>query len=100
MPVLHHKLMDPKVKFLNVFRSTDFEAGADLSNFSTIISLMEVKNVGRKTIILPQDYNPAIDQLKNETHKKLLKELLLSVNQKIKFSPKQIRNQTQTLLTF
>ena len=50
MPVLNHKLMDVKVKFLNVFRPGDFEEGAALCNFPTVLSLMEVNRIGHKTI--------------------------------------------------
>ena len=100
MPVLNHKLMDSKVKFMKVFWSADFETGANVAKFPTIISLMEVINVGHKTLILPQIYNPEIDRLKNETHKKLLKELLSSVNQKIKFFPNKFAIKHRHLLLF
>ena len=79
--------MDVKVKFLNVFRPGDFEEGAELFKFASIISLMEVRRVGQKTINLPQNYNPEIDQLENEAHKKFLKALLFAANQKISSSP-------------
>ena len=75
------------LKFLKVFCPGDFKAGAELFNFATIFSLMEVKQVGQKTVNLPHNYNPKIDQLKNEAHKKFLKALLFSANQKISFSP-------------
>ena len=79
MHVLNHSLLDTKVKFLAIFKPSDFEEGAELHQFKNIISLMELKRFGIKTFLVPQNYNPKIDQLKNGANKKFLKALHLSV---------------------
>ena len=85
MPVLNHQCLNPKVKFLNIFKSSDFDPEAPLEAFPNIISLMKVIKIGRKVIINPLEHNPKIDLLTNETQKKHLKLLLKSTQKKARF---------------
>ena len=67
-----------------------------ISNF---ISLMDVRQSGRKTILMPDIYNPMIDRLKNEHHKKFLKDLHEKISKSVKFSSSKfaLRNRNFTL---
>ena len=85
MPVLNHQCMNPKIKFLNAFKSSDFDTDATLEAFPNILSLMNTKRIGRKTFINPLEHNPKIDLLTNETHKNHLKLLLKAAQEKAQF---------------
>ena len=100
MPVLHHKLMDSKVKFLNVFKPSDFECGKELSPFHNIVSLMDVCHVGRLRKLVPERYNSDIDKLTNPHHKKYLIELHSKVTKTIKFHANRfaLRNKNLSLM--
>ena len=86
MPILNHKLLDPKIKFLAVFKPSDFDVDAELSQFPNIISLMEVSKSRHGIYINPLNYNPKIDNLQNKTHQKYLKLLLNAVNDSVSFN--------------
>ena len=100
MPVLNHKLMDSKVKFLNVFKPSDFEWGKELYPFKTIISLMDIRQSGMKRILTPENYNPDLDKLSNPHHKKFLIELHAKVTESITFHSSRfaLRSKNLTLL--
>ena len=90
---------DAKIKFLAIFKPSDFDVGGELSHFPNIISLMDIQQSGRKKILKPNPYNPEIDQLKNETHKKFFKDLHATVSKKIKFFSNKfaLKNRKYTL---
>ena len=85
MPILNHKLLDPKVKFLAVFKPSDFHEGGDLFNFPNVISLMDIRQIGREKVLRFDLYNPKIDSLPNQTHRKYLKDLHQKISSKIAF---------------
>ena len=92
--------MDPKVKFLNVFKPSDFEWGKELYPFSNIISMMDICQSGRKKVLTSEVYNPMIDRLTNQHHKKFLKDLHAKITKSVKFSSSKfaLRNKSFTLL--
>ena len=100
MPVLNHRLLDAKVKFLAIFKPSDFEYGGPLFDFPNILSLMHICQRGRKKFICPNVCNPKIDLLRNETHKKFLKELHSNVISKVNFTPNNFALRNRNLTFF
>ena len=100
MPVLNHRLLDAKVEFLAIFKPSDFEYGGPLFEFPNILSLMHICQRGRKKFICPNVCNPKIDLLRNETHKKFLKELHSNVISKVNFTPNNFALRNRNLTFF
>ena len=99
MPILHHKFLDPRVKFLNLIRPEQFEEDGELYQFRTVASLINIKNSGKKNFFDFKNYNPMIDKLENDSQKTILKKLFFLLTEKINFKANNftIRNCKHTM---
>ena len=56
-------------EFFSIFQARDFEDDGPLSDFPTMMSLMNETNIKSKTVIIRSEYNPNINQHENLYHK-------------------------------